>query len=144
MNFLKLFVLFTILSAPLSMGQSATSEKILSDMLQALGGQAFLDVKDTHSSGRFFSFKRGSLSGSDLFEDYIKFPDMERTEFGVLKNKTISVNRGNEGWTLDGRDLKPQSAAQVEDFNVSFKTSFDYVTRFVLNQPRTTLQVTNI
>ena len=141
MKFLKL-ALCIVLSSRLLMGQSATPDKILSDMLQALGGQTFLDVKDIHSSGRFFSFKHGSLAGSDVFEDYIKFPDMERTELGVLRNKTINVNRGNEGWVLDGRDLKPQSASQVEDFNLGFKTSFDYVTRFVLNQPRTTVQVT--
>jgi hypothetical protein len=67
---------------------------------------------------------------------------MERTEFGTLRNKTIHVNRGGEGWILEGKDLKPQSAADVDDFMIGFKTSFDYVTRFVLNQPRTTVQLT--
>jgi hypothetical protein len=122
--------------------QTPTAEKVLADMIQALGGKAFLEVKDIHNSGRLFSFKRGELAGSDVFADYIKFPDMERTEFGTLRNKTIHVNRGNEGWILEGKDLKPQPAANVDDFLISFKTSFDYVTRFVLNQPRTTVQLT--
>jgi len=122
--------------------QTPTAEKVLDDMIQALGGKAFLDVKDIHSTGRLFTFKRGELAGSDVFGDYIKFPDMERTEFGTLRNKTIHVNRGNEGWILEGKDLKPQSAVQIEDFLIGMKTSFDYITRFVLKQPRTTVQLT--
>src|SRR5512133_3935258 len=70
---------------------------VIYQMIDALGGQAFLDVKDIHTSGRFFGFTRGELSASDLFNDYIKFPDMERTEFGGTKNKSITINRGNDG-----------------------------------------------
>src|SRR5215510_8775068 len=76
--------------------QTRPSER-LDQMIQALGGQAFLDVKDIRTTGRFFGFTRGELSSSDLFSDYIKFPDMERTEFGGPKNKTVQINRGKEG-----------------------------------------------
>jgi hypothetical protein len=45
----------------------------LDQMIDALGGQTFLDVDDIHTTGRFFSFSRGELSAGDLFADYIKF-----------------------------------------------------------------------
>ena len=113
----------------------------LDGMIQALGGDVFIQVKDIHTTGRFFSFSKGDLSGSDLFEDYIKFPDMERTEFGRLKSKTITINRGAEGWKIEPKnEPEPQPARQAEDFLSNFKTSFDYVLRFAVKQPQTTIQ----
>jgi hypothetical protein len=118
------------------------STSVVDQMLDALGGPAFLDVTDIHTSGRFFSFSRGELSGSDVFSDYIKFPDMERTELGVLKNKGITINRGKEGWNLPGKkDPIPQTPGEVEEFLRGFKTSLDYVLRFDLKDRQTTVQV---
>src|SRR5215813_453370 len=56
------------------------ANQLIDQMIDALGGQTFLDVDDIHTTGRFFAFTRGQLSGSDIFADYIKFPDMERVE----------------------------------------------------------------
>ena len=117
------------------------SNPVIEQMITALGGPAFLDVKEIHTSGRFFSFTKGELSGSDLFTDYIKFPDMERTEFGRDKNKSITINRGKEGWKIEPREEpEPQPVVQTEEFLENFKTSFDYVMRFVLKHPQTTIQ----
>jgi hypothetical protein len=124
--------------------QTARPAQVIDQMLAALGGSAFLDAKDIHTSGRFFAFTRGQLSGSDIFNDYIKFPDMERTEFGppsIPNKRTATINRGKEGWKIIGRkDPEPQGAGDAEEFVKSFKTSFDYVLRFVLDQKQTTLQ----
>ena len=121
-------------------GQSR-SNPVFDQMIEALGGQTFLDVKDIHTTGRFFTFSKGDLSGSDLFSDYIKFPDMERTEFGREKNKSITINKGSEGWKIEPKnDPEPQAAVQAEEFVKNFKTSFDYVLRFVVKQPQTTIQ----
>jgi hypothetical protein len=110
-------------------------------MIQALGGQAFLDVKDIHTTGRFFGFTRGELSSSDLFVDYIKFPDMERTEFGSAKSKSIRINRGKEGSKVEGKkDPETQTPGEVDEFLKGLKTSFDYVTRFVIKERQTTVQ----
>ncbi len=134
--------------AAVTMAWSATAfsqaggRQIINQAVAILGGGAFTDVKEIHTTGRFFSFNKGQLSGSDLFADYIKFPDMERTEFGREKNKSITINKGGEGWVFEPRDKEwgPQPAKQAEDFAVGFKTSFDYVLRFVLNHPQTTIQ----
>ena len=83
--------------------RGSRSNPVLDGMIEALGGSTFLDVKEIHTSGRFFSFSKGELSGSDHFEDYIKMPDSERTEFGTTRNKEININRGSEGWKIVGR-----------------------------------------
>ncbi len=117
------------------------SNPVVDQMIEALGGRAFLDVKEIQMSGRFFAFTRGQLSGTDAFVDYIKFPDMERTEFGKDKNKTISINRGSEGWKIEGKkDPEPQTVGETAEFLSDFKTSFDYVLRFVVKHPQTTVQ----
>jgi hypothetical protein len=115
--------------------------QIVDQMIEALGAQTFLDVDDIHTTGRFFAFTRGELSGGDLFSDYIKFPDMERTEFGSAKNKSITINRGKEGAKIEGKkDQEQQTPGEVEEFTKGFKTSFDYVLRFVLSDRQTTIQ----
>jgi hypothetical protein len=115
---------------------------LIDQMVAALGGQTFLDVDDIHTTGRFFGFTRGQLTASDIFSDYIKFPDMERTEFGTLSRKSIQINRGKEGWNIPGKkDPIPLTAGEGEEFLKGFKTSFDYVLRFVVGQPKTTMQV---
>jgi len=109
-------------------------------MLEALGGQTFLDVDDIHTTGRFFGFSRGELKSGDLFADYIKFPDMERTEFGQ-KNKTITINHAKEGMKIEGKkDPEQQTPGEVEEFLKGFKTSFDYILRFTIEQKQTTIQ----
>ncbi len=113
---------------------------MLDEMIKALGGEAFLNVKEIQTTGRFFSFAKGDLAGSDSFVDYIKFPDMERTEFGKDKRKSVQINKGSEGWKIEDKEVEPQPARQAEDFLASFKTSFDYVLRYVVNQPKTTIQ----
>jgi hypothetical protein len=113
----------------------------LDQMIEALGGQTFLDVKDIHTTGRFFGFSRGELNSGDIFADFIKFPDMERTEFGLPKYKSIQINRGKQGMKVEGKkDPIEQTPGEVEDFIKGFKTSFDYVLRFVIHDRQTTIQ----
>ncbi len=139
-------LLVVLLAACLSgvpvQAQSPQPRKILNDMLEELGGQIFLDVKDIHTTGRFYQFKRGDLAGVDNFEDYMKFPLMERTEFGKAKNKEITINNANEGWKITPKDKEPQEQvpAEVQEFINNFKTSFDYILRFTLSESKTTVQ----
>lgn len=139
--FLLVFAAFT----PAGQAQTPSAEKVFDSMIEALGGKVYLDVKETQVSGRYFTFKRDAVSGSDLYADYIKFPDMERTEFGKEKDKTIQITKGKEGWKVTppvkGKipDVQPQSKAEINEVLDDIKTGFGYVTRFVVNTPRTSL-----
>src|SRR5436309_3834064 len=111
------------------------ANQLIDQMIDALGGQTFLDVKDIHTTGRFFAFTRGQLSGSDIFSDYIKFPDMERVEFGPPTRRTTQINRGKEGWKIVAKKSpEPQSPGETEEFLKGVKTGFDYVLRFTLKE----------
>lgn len=135
-----LCLLWLILPAATSTAQSRGTEP-LDQMIEALGGQTYLAVKDIHTTGRFYAFTRGDLSGSDLFADFIKFPDMERTEFGGPKFKTITINRGQQGMKVEGKkEPIEQSPGEISEFQIGFKTSMDYVLRFVIDDRKTTIQ----
>jgi hypothetical protein len=142
LTFTVLILAFALFATP-ARAQTPSARKILDDMLQALGGQEFLDVTDIKTSGRVFQFKRGELASGDNFLDYIKFPLMERTEFGKEKNKEITINNGNTGWKSVPKDKEPQEQlpAEIQEFQAGFKTSFDYILRFTLSDPKTTIQV---
>jgi len=149
LNSMRLVAGFLVFFAALTLNAHAQSrqpaQKIFDSMIQALGGQAYLDVKEIQVTGRYFTFRREEVSGSEPYVDYIKFPDMERTEFGKEKEKRIQINHGKEGWQLTppakGKDpdVKEQSIVEAQVFLENFKTSFDYVPRFVVNTPKTTL-----
>src|ERR1700757_4052193 len=96
-------ILLLCLYAFVAISGSAQSRSTqpLDQMIEALGGQTFLDVDDIHTTGRFFGFSRGELNSGDIFADFIKFPDMERTEFGGPKFKTIQINRGKQGMKVE-------------------------------------------
>jgi len=139
-------VLFLVLQGSAFAQTTPAAKQILDSMITALGGKQFLDVKEIQTTGRFFMFKRDAVSASDIYADYLKFPDMDRVEFGKDKQKTIQINRGLEGWMVappeKGKgdpEVTEQSASQTEDFLRNFKTSFDYVVRFVVNNPRTSV-----
>jgi hypothetical protein len=129
------------------MGQAQTmtpgARQLLDAMIQALGGQQFLSVREIQTSGRFFLFNtRGEISQSDVYTSYIKYPDMDRTEFGKDKIKPGRINRGTEGWTITppakGKDpdVAPQSDGETEEFLRGFRTSFNYMMLFVVNTPK--------
>ena len=139
---LSVLLVATSLSLPAAGLAQSQARDIINQTIKAIGGPAFLEVKEIQTSGRYFSFKKGDLAAADYFADFIKFPDMERTEFGGAKNKSITINKGTQGWTINPKEkeVEPQPVAQSDDFLISFKTSIDYVLRFALSHPQTTIQ----
>ena len=53
--------------------------QILNDMIKALGGDAYLNVRDTKTEGRAYSFYHGQPSGQGLvFWRFWEWPDKDR------------------------------------------------------------------
>ena len=135
------YTLLCLFAFALTVQAQTRPKQTIDEMVEALGGRTFLDVKDIHTTGRFFAFTRGELSDADMFSDWIKFPDMERTEFGGPKNKAITINRAKEGMKVEGKkEPEQQTPGEGEEFLKGFKTSFDYVLRFVIKERQTTVQ----
>jgi hypothetical protein len=116
--------------------QSAAKAKaLLQGMIQALGGNAYLNVKDSTCHGRLGSFGHsGALSGYDVFMDFVKLPDKDRQEMSKKRN-IIYVTNGDHGWVLDRGGVSEESADQIADNERELQLDLDYILRFRLNEP---------
>jgi hypothetical protein len=120
-------------------GQTTDAREILDQALATLGGDAYRDVTDVRATGRYYQFQRGEMVGSDVFRDYILFPDKERTEFGQNADR-VRINNGDRGWNIVDGAVEPQIPEQVALFHEEFKVSLDHLLRAVLPESRGTLQ----
>lgn len=104
---------------------------VIERAVESLGARAYLDVKTIVSRGYFTPFRDGAQGLPVSFQDYMVFPDRERTEFKGDGSKGIETHVGDGGWIFEGKakklsDLKPD---QVSDFRLTLRTSLDNVLR---------------
>lgn len=114
---------------------AAKAKSLLQGMIQALGGNAYLNVKDSTCKGRLGSFGHsGALSGYDVFLDLVKLPDKDRQEMSKKRN-IIYVTNGKQGWVLDRGGVSQEPADQIADAQREQQVDLDYILRFRLNEP---------
>jgi outer membrane lipoprotein-sorting protein len=115
--------------------QSAAKAKaLIQQAIQALGGPAYLGVRDIDCAARLSLFGHaGDLTGYETIRDLWKLPDKNRTEYSK-KGNIIEVFNGNQGWTLDKGGVQEAPAAAVDDFQETLKKDIDNLLRFRLNE----------
>jgi hypothetical protein len=130
----------------------AKAKHVLGQLIDAMGGQAYLNARESDCTGRLALFEHnGDLSGYTNFRDYWHLPDKNRTEYevkgakggllGVLigqipfKGGTIiEMYNGDEGWTMDKGGVSQQSATNITAFKEQAKRDMDNVLRFRLKE----------
>jgi len=113
---------------------TAKAKDLIQRAIQALGGQAYLSVKDITRSGRFAQFGHtGDLTGYVQFYDYVKLPDKNRTEYFEKRN-IISVYNGEQGWELDRGGVVEASTESLKRFQEGLKKDVDTLFRSRLNE----------
>jgi len=115
--------------------QSAEKAKaLIQKTIQALGGPAYLGIRDITCSGRYAQFDRhGQLGGYARFWDFIKLPDKNRTEYYKQRNQ-ITVFNGNQGWQMDRGGVVDAPADSVENYQEGLKKDIDAIFRTRLNE----------
>jgi hypothetical protein len=80
---------------------AAKAKQLLEQVVVALGGQAYLSVRDVTCTGKLSQFGHsGELNGYEKFIDYEIPPDKDRTE-NLPKRNLIDIRNGDKGWSLD-------------------------------------------
>lgn len=109
------------------------AEEVLRRAVEAMGGRAYLDVRTVVSRGYYTPYKDGVATVPIRFEDYLVFPDRERTEFSGAGLRSIQANSGETGWVADLKakpvkltDITPEQAA---DFRTTMRVSLDNILR---------------
>ena len=139
---------------------AAKARQLLRQVIAALGGQAYLNVRDTQCDGRAAQFgTAGTLMGFTLFRDLWLLPDKNRVEYlskgehtilGFLMGSdellithggaTITVYNGQEGWSVDKSGVSNQPDDLIQNFNEQLKTSMNNMLRKRMNEPGVDVQ----
>jgi len=142
-----LAVLAFYFTFPSVYGQETAEEKIrtlFEDALAAMGGDAYMEVRDIRSEGNYFVFnRRGDSSGLIKFADYTRLPGKSRFELGNKKKEreiTIFDIEKNEGWIIEGeREVKTATEDDMKSFWSSANHSIENIIRFRWKDPENKL-----
>ena len=131
-----------IFASPVRSQDGDKALSLFEDAVEAMGGEAFLNVRDMVSDGNYFIFNRdGASSPLIKFKDYTKLPDKSRHELGNKKKELeITVfNLGkNEGWILEGqKDTRDATPDEMRDFKNAVKHSIETIFRYRYKDPDT-------
>lgn len=119
---------------------AAKTKQILDQLITALGGPTYLDIRESDCEGRLARFGRNNeLGGFTRFKDYWRYPDTNRTDFSK-KGVIINLYAGDKGWTLDRGGVSELSAASVADFQEQAKRDINNLLRRRLKEPAMTFR----
>ena len=111
------------------------AKAIVDQMIQALGGQAYLNIQDITQEGRSYSLYHGQPRGGGvIFWHYYKYPDKDRTEF-TKKRDVIYINNGDKGYEITFRGTHAQDPKELADFLRRRHYALDVVLRKWLVEP---------
>jgi len=114
---------------------SSKAKSIIEQGIEALGGQAYLTIRDRELQGRGYGFHHGRpTGGGGPFWAFIEFPDKERIEF--TKERDIAqVYVGNKGYEITYKGPSPVEEKDLSEYLRRRKFSLDTVLRTWVNDP---------
>jgi len=129
---------------------------VLDRMVEAMGGQAWLNVQDLKSEVRYGSFYHGTVNATTVLHRYWQWPDKDRLEFNVPynisvyfwqwpfkdqgKNATlIFLHNGDRGYERTYRGTKFEDTEQLKRYLLSREYSMSTVLRQWLKDPNVAL-----
>lgn len=116
--------------------QSAAKAKgLIQAAIEALGGQAYLNVHDLTCTGRLGQFGHaGDLNGFETFVDYAQPPLKDRTE-NLPKRNLIEVYNNDKGWVLDRGGVSEAAASDLARYQEDIKVDLDNILRHRIHEP---------
>jgi hypothetical protein len=120
--------------------RAAKGKQVLEQLITALGGPTYLDIRESNCEGRLAQFGHaGELTGYTNFKVYWRYPDKNRTDF-AKKGVIVNVYNGDRGWTLDRGGVSELSTAAVADFQEQAKRDINNLLRVRLKEPGMTIR----
>jgi hypothetical protein len=111
--------------------------KILNEMIQALGGDAYLNVRDMQVEGRTYGFYHGQPSGQGLvFWRFWEWPDKDRWEL-TKQRDVVELNIGDKGYEITFKGTTTQDPKQLDEYLRRREHSLESVIRKWLPAPGT-------
>ena len=103
--------------------------KTLSEMIRALGGDAYLNVQSLQSEGRTYSFYHGQPNGTGvLFWSFWQWPDKYRVEL-TKQRDIVELFTGDKGYEITYKGTAEQDAKEMQDYIRRRNHSLEWVVR---------------
>ncbi len=113
------------------------AKQVLDDMIRALGGEAYLNIRTMTSEGRSYSFWQGRPSGMGVvFWRFWEWPDKDRVEL-TKQRDVIELYIGDKGYEITYKGTATQDQKQIEDYLRRRDHSLETVVRKWLAAPGT-------
>jgi hypothetical protein len=112
---------------------------LIEQAIQALGGQAYLNVQNIEEQGRTYSFHHGNpTSNGLLFWRFVENPDKERIE--VTPERDVAyLYTGNKGYELTYKGPRAIEQKDLDDYLRRRKFSLDTLLRVWINDSKVAL-----
>ncbi len=122
-------------SVPVDQENVRKAKAVLDAGIQALGGDAYLNILDISQEGRTYSFHHGEPNSIGiLFWRFYKYPDQERVE--LTKQRDVAyVYTGDKGYEVTFKGPHPDDPKVVSDYIRRRSYSLDWVLRKWINEP---------
>jgi hypothetical protein len=122
--------------------QDANAQKaraLLEQCIQAMGGQAWLNLQDMEQQGRSYAYSNGQPNSlGTVFWRFWKYPDKERVEL-TKQRDVVYINAGDNGYEVTYKGTAAQEPDPLADYNRRRRHSIEVVLRQWLNRPGTAL-----
>jgi hypothetical protein len=122
-------------STPVDQDNASRAKAAIDQMIQTLGGEAYLNIQDISQEGRTYGFHHGQAEGAGvLFWRFYKYPDRERVEL-TKQRDVIYIYRGNQGYEITYKGTRADDPKAVSDYVRRRQYSLDWVLREWLHEP---------
>jgi hypothetical protein len=114
---------------------AAKAKQIIEQGIEALGGSAYLNVRDITCTGRLGQFDHsGEVTGFGQFIDFAEPPLKDRQE-NLPKRNIIQVYNGDNGWELDRGGVSEAPRAELAQFKENTQKDIDNILRRRIHEP---------
>lgn len=111
----------------------------LNSMVQALGGQAWLDMKNSEKDGHFAAFFHGNPDlGTQQFYQFHQWPDHDRIEYTKHRD-VVHFFIGKQGWEITYRGKKALPQKDVDEYLRDRDHSIETAVKVWMKDPKTIL-----
>lgn len=118
---------------------AAQARAALDAMVKAMGGDAWLNMRNQVRQGHLAAFFQGRPDpGTTKFWEFHSWPDRDRTEFTAHRD-VVQFYLGREAWEVTYRGKKPLPAEQADDFMRRRDHSIEIAVKVWMKDPNTIL-----
>ncbi|HXW91909.1 MAG TPA: hypothetical protein VEK33_15285 [Terriglobales bacterium] len=120
---------------PVDQENANRAKALLDQMIQALGGDAYLSIREITQEGRTYGFHHGQAEGAGvLFWRFYKYPDRDRVEL-TKQRDVVYIYRGDQGFEITYKGTRADDPKTVSDYVRRRQYSLDWVLREWLHEP---------